>query len=186
MTHVIRVSNQGFDVTNIDGKRVRKPSGATLLPHLLYALALPYLFGAKKQIERYQQAASTLKERPVRGVYECLHEASTLFEDLSTVAKYAEMCGHKNKLHQLWFDVRNHIRHDVREEFDRESSLRKNKRTERLKLNPSLQTNLEFTDDSIKVGGVLIETEEINNYLEWAKVIIENTLNEARRKGHIK
>jgi hypothetical protein len=121
MDQGIKVSKQGYNVTDTNSKRDNSPRNNSVLPHLLYALALPYLIGAKTQVKRYQIAASYLNERPVNGVYECLHEASTLFEDLNTIGKYAEKCGSENELHQLWLDVRNHIRHDIREEYDNES-----------------------------------------------------------------
>ena len=186
INHGIKVSKQGFNVLNADSERTDKPRNNSSLPYLLYALALPYLLGAKKQVERYQVATLALKERPVNGVYECLHEASTLFEDLCTVGKYAEKCGNKNELHQLWFDVRNHIRHDVREEYDNEADSRKNKRAERLKLDPKLQTNIGFTVDAIKVGGTVIEIRQINSYLEWAEGIITDILNEAKKQGYLR
>lgn len=186
MDQGIKVSKRGFNVLNIDKSRTKNFQEKRILPHLLYALALPYLNGAKKQAERYQIAALSLKEKPVIAVYECLHEASTLFEDLSTVGKYAEKCGHNNDQHQLWFDVRNHIRHDVREEFDNEDDLRKNKRAARLKLDPRLQTNIGFTENSIKVGGVTIELHQINTYIKWAESIIVGVLNDAKKKGEIK
>jgi len=186
MSHGIKISKQGFDVTNNKSRRARKSSVRSLLPHLLSALALPYLLGAKKQVTRYQIAASTLKERPIGGVYECLHEASTLFEDLSTISRYVEKCGHKKDIHELWLDVRNHIRHDVREEFDNEDSQRKNERAKRLKLNYRLQTNIGFTIDAIKVGGVVVQIQQVNNYLEWAEDVITSILNDAKKEGYIK
>jgi hypothetical protein len=152
----------------------------------LYGIALPYFFGAKTQIERYKQAASTLKESPVSGVQICLHEVSCLFEDLATVSKYAEMCGHSHKLHSLWLDVRNHIRHDIREEFDNESNARKNARAKRLDLNDKLQISISFKPEEIKVGGTVIAINTIENYLSWAENIIGDVLKEAQDKGWIK
>lgn len=186
MVQGIKVSKQGYSVTNINSDRNKIPRNNSVLPHLLYALALPYLIGAKTQVKRYQIAASYLNEQPVNGVYECLHEVSTLFEDLNTIGKYTEKCGSENELHQLWLDVRNHIRHDIREEYDIESDLRKNKRAERLKLDPRLQTNIEFATDSIKIGGIIIEIDQINNYLKWAENIIVNILDNAKKQGYIK
>ena len=119
-------------------------------------------------------------------MYDCLHEASTLFEDLCTVGKYIEKCGEKHKLHKLWFDVRNHIRHDIREEFDNKTSLRKSSRAKRLKLNPKLQTDIRFDPKFIKIGGVTITIDQINDYLDWADKIISDVLSEAKKKGYIK
>jgi hypothetical protein len=184
MVNVIRVSKQGFNVLNSKEKRKELPT-EKLLPHLLYALALTYLLGAKKQLERYKIATLTLEKSPINRVYACLHEASTLFEDLCTVGKYVEICKDKNELHQLWFDVRNHIRHDIREEFDNESSPRKKSRADRLKIAPQLQTDIEFTSDSIKIGESVIEINIINNYLEWAEKVIFSVLNNAKKRGDL-
>ena len=54
INHGIKVSKQGFNVLNADSERTDKPKNNSSLPYLLYALALPYLLGAKKQVERYQ------------------------------------------------------------------------------------------------------------------------------------
>jgi hypothetical protein len=186
MTHGVKVSKQGYNVMDTAVERDNKPRNNFVLPHILYALALPYLLGAKTQVQRYQLAASTLEKRPVNSVYDCLHEASTLFEDLNTIGKYAEKCGSKNDLHQLWLDVRNHIRHDIREEYDNESSSQKNKRAERLNLDPKLQTNIGFTEEAIKVGGIVIEISQINVYLQWAEGLITGILNDAKARGDTK
>lgn len=189
MDHGIKITQQGVDVKQADLENVKKPktdAKKRILPHLLYALALPYFYGARTQIERYETAAATLKEKPVTSVQACLHEISCLFEDLVTVSKYAEMCGHKHELHKLWLDVRNHIRHDVREEFDNESDARKNARAKRLGLNEKLQTSIGFEPEAIKVGSTRIEVGTIKEYLDWAENIIGGVLKEAQDKGWIK
>lgn len=185
MTYVVKVAKRGFDVTDI-GKSGTTTYSSTFLPHLLYALAFVYLVGAKKQVIRYQTATSALNINTISSTYDCLHEASTLFEDLATISKYAEKCGHTNTFHKLLFDVRNHIRHDIREEFDNENSKLKNERAKRLKLNHRLQTDISFTKESIKVGEVIIEIKEINSYLSWAEEIMKNIIIEAKKKGLIK
>ncbi len=182
----IKVSKQGYNVMDTKIERDTRPRNSSVLPHILYGLALPYLLGAKTQVNRYQLTALTLEKRPIEGVYDCLHEASTLFEDLNTVGKYTKKCGGENDLHQLWLDIRNHIRHDIREEYDNETSSQKNKRAERLKLDSRLQTNIGFSADWIKVGGIVIEISQINAYLEWAENLIITTLNEAKAQGTIK
>jgi|SRR3989344_1785899 len=185
LSHGIKVAKQGYNVIAIENDRIessikKSPS------HLLLSLALPYLLGAKSQVKRYQEAALTLQRRPVWGVYDCLHEISTLFEDLCTVSKYIEKCGKKKEIHKLWFDIRNHIRHDIREEFDREDDSRKNKRLQNLKIDPKLQTSIGFAVDSIKIGEIIIKINQIETYLKWAENIISNVMNEAKRRGDIK
>lgn len=180
----IKVSKRGFSV--IDLKQGKKPGkDGDSPPHLRYALALPYLQGAKTQLARYQHAASSLEKRPSGSVIQCIHEASTLFEDLCTVAKYAEKCGDTHKLHKLWFDVRNHIRHDIREELDDEEDGRKRKRAERLKINDKLQTSIGFSLDIIKVGETEIHVKEIASYLSWADKVIGEVMKKAKESGQI-
>ena len=188
LNHGIKITQQGVDVKEFDINEVKKPksdSKRRILPHLLYAIALPYFYGAKTQIERYKHAAVNLKPYPVNATQTCLHEVSCLFEDLATVTKYAEMCGHSHNLHPLWLDVRNHIRHDIREEFDNETDARKNARAKRLGLNPNLQISIGFEPELIKVGGTAIEISAIEDYLAWAEGIIGDVLAEAQEKGWI-
>ncbi len=180
----IKISKRGFNVIDLNQER-RNSSTTSSPPHLVYALALPYLQGAKIQVKRYQIAASTLEKRPSGGVIDCIHEASTLFEDLCTVSKYAERCGNIHKHHKLWLDVRNHIRHDIREELDNDDNSRKNGRATRLRLDPKLQTSIGFSLDLIKVGETEIKINEIVEYLDWADKVIAKVMNEAKDKGQI-
>lgn len=183
MSYGIKVSHNGFDVIDLNKKRSQKSPSNKALPNLLSSLALPYLLGAKTQVERYQKAAFLLQLRPAISTMDCLHEASTLFEDLNTVVVYMRKCGKDHKNHQLWVDIRNHIRHAVREEFDKESDLIKNERARRLELNPKLQISVGFDRDVIKVGGTVVEINEINAYLIWAEDIIAKILSKAKKDG---
>lgn len=180
----IKVSKRGFNVIDLEqDRKIVKNADSSF--HLRYALALPYLQGAKKQIARYQHVATNLEKKPRESVIECIHEASILFEDLCTISKYAEKCGDKHELHELWLDVRNHIRHDIREELDKENDSRKNKRAQRLKINDKLQTSLSFSLESIQVGGVDITMEEIVSYLMWADKVITNVIKKAKENGQV-
>jgi hypothetical protein len=186
MSYGMKISKPGFDVLNLDKERSPNKPKEHTLPNLLSSLALPYLLGAKAQVERYMAAAISLEKKTTLGTLACLHEASTLFEDLNTIAKYVEMCGYKNDLNSLWLDIRNHIRHDVREEYDDESDTRKNKRAERLGLHPNLQTSIGFDLNGIKVGEILIEIDQINEYITWAENIITNILIKAEKDGFMR
>lgn len=186
MSYGMKISKPGFDVLNLDKERSPNKPKEHTLPNLLSSLALPYLLGAKTQVQRYKAAAITLEKTKTLSTLACLHETSTLFEDLNTIAKYVEMCGHKNDLNSLWLDIRNHIRHDVREEYDNESDTRKNKRAERLGLHPNLQTSIGFDLNGIKVGETLIEIDQINEYIAWAENIIANILSKAEKDGFLK
>lgn len=182
MDHGIKISNSAVEGTK---KPVSRDS-REFLPHVLYSLALPYLYGAKTQIERYEAAAGTLQTSPISGVQKCLHETSCLFEDLATVSKYVEMCGETNKHHSLWFDIRNHIRHDTREEFDNLDDRRKKERAERLMISNGFQTSLGFDMNTIKVGDLSVNLEDIANYIEWAESVIQQVMDAAIEQGMIK
>lgn len=183
MNYGIKISHQGFSVTDLNKERSEQTIQKTVLPHLLTGLALPYLIGAKTQVERYVLVASRLKIQPTTATMECLHEASTLFEDLNTVVIYMRKCGKDHKDHQLWMDIRNHIRHAVREEFDKEDDSVKNSRAQRLGLNPKLQISIGFDVDAIKVGETLVEVAQIKGYLVWAEDNIAKILSKAQKDG---
>lgn len=186
MNYGIKISHKGFDLLNLSKKRSQKPLSNRALPHLLSSLTLPYLLGAKTQVKRYEIAASLLQSSPTAGVMECLHEASALFEDLNTVVVYMRKCATDHKDHQLWIDIRNHIRHAVREEFDKEKDSVKNDRAKRLGLDPKLQINVGFDRDAIKVGETVVEISEVKKYLAWAEGVIAEILIKAEKDGHFK
>lgn len=186
MHYVIRVSNRGFNVMDLKQQRSQKPSPNKTLPHLLSALALPYLLGAKTQVKRYEVTAATLSSRSTLATMECFHEASTLFEDLNTVVVYIRKCGKDHKSHQLWVDIRNHIRHAVREEYDRENDKVKNDRAKRLGLDPKLQISIGFDKDAIKVGETVVEITDVKSYLAWAESVIAEILSQAQKDGYFK
>ena len=179
----IKVSKKGH---NIDGSVGEVPTSKRPDAHILYSLAIPYLMGANVTLERYRQAAISLKDAPVKGVQMCLHEASTLFEDLATITKYAKMCGENHRYHDTWTDVRNRIRHDFREEFDKEDRKWKNMRSEKLGLNEATQTDISFSEERIKVGSVIITLKDEQDYIMWAAELFNKTIDQARRKGYIK
>jgi hypothetical protein len=185
MNHGVKISHKGFNVTDLDKERSAKSISKTVLPHLLSGLALPYLLGAKTQVERYVFAASQLEAKPTMATMGCLHEASTLFEDLNTVVIYMRKSGKDHKDHQLWMDIRNHIRHAVREEFDKEDDSVNNERAKKLNLDPKLQISIGFDTDAIKVGGTLVELSEVNKYLAWAEGVIADILAKASEDGSI-
>jgi hypothetical protein len=178
----IKVSKSGY---NVDGSIGKIPLSKHPDAHILLSLAIPYLMGANVTLERYRQAASSLRDTPVKGVQMCLHEASTLFEDLSTITKYVKMCGEDNRYHDTWTNVRNHIRHDYREEFDKDDRKWKSARSKKLGLNEAMQTDISFSEDSIKVGTVTITTRDVKNYILWAAKLFNKTMDEARAKGYI-
>jgi hypothetical protein len=186
MHYGIKVSHKGFDVTDTGKQRSQKPPSNKVLPHLLSSLALPYLLGAKTQVKRYEATAALLPSQSISATMACLHEASTLFEDLNTVVVYIRKCGKDHKSHQLWVDIRNHIRHAVREEYDRENDKVKNDRAKRLDLDPKLQISIGFDKDAIKVGETVVEIADVKSYLAWAEGVIAEILSKAQKDGYFK
>lgn len=155
--------------------------------YILFTLAIPYLNGAYLQVERYKSAAAELaSDNAATTVGVCLHEASCLFEDLCMVSKYVtELCKHSNGLHQTWLDVRNHIRHDFRENFDKPDT-RSNSRGERLNLSQNLRSSVGFDRGEIKIGGTTVTLESVIGYLDWASDIIGCEIDRAKKAGLIK
>lgn len=144
-----------------------------------------YLFGAQLQIDRYGDAASTLHQKPIESVYRCLHEASSLFEDLATLEWYfklreVEIRGYNSS----WTDARNHLRHDLREDLGKDDK-RTAARVERLKLEAGFMSGISFTESSIKVGGTEIAIAEIENFLVIAGKIIYSLFEEGVEDGSI-
>jgi hypothetical protein len=184
MNNGLKFSRPGHSVNNDNPSTEEIHEGEReVLPALIYGIAMTYFHGAKLQLERYNEAYKV--EHPPTKVQLCMHEASCLFEDLSTVGKYAEMCGDSHELHKLWLDVRNHIRHDIREGMDVQDDTRKQGRAERLGIHPNLQMDIGFDEDAIKVGSTVIELAKIVDYLVWAGGVMEGVLKEAIGKRQI-
>lgn len=114
-----------------------------------------------------------------------MHEVSNLVEDLNTISKYFEKLGKQHPDHQLWKDCRDHIRHDIREEFD-ESEERKTQRAKRLNINEKLQSDIRFHADCLQFGETKVELRRVEAYLDWADSVILEELKQARAKGLLK
>lgn len=178
----IKVAKPGYDITGKQGKRDEASSNQDKA-HMLYVLATPYVMGAHVQVERYKQTASTLESQGLIAAQACLHEVSCLFEDLATISQYTKLCGDSHERDDLWNTVRGHIRHDIRERFDSESSYRKAEAAKKLGIPDHLQTNIGFSETAIKVGAREIALSDIEAYIAWAAQVITDTVNAAREKG---
>ena len=191
MDYGVKISQQDVDIVSKIKTTTSSAASSNSKAHILLTLAIPYLNGAYDQIERYELAASKLNpQNAVNVVNACLHEASTLFEDVCTISKYVtELCGYKNEKHQLWTDIRNHIRHDVRENFDttnQRDAERREKRLKRLGINDKLQTSIGFDKDRVSIGKTIVSMDDVRQYLSWASQIIANIIQKAETDGKIK
>ncbi len=191
MGYVLQVTKKGYDVKDKsvkpkENKDSEKPDKKIQL-EILNLLAYPYLLGAKLQLQRYRQIAKQLsKESAPTKIMFCLHEASCLFEDVATIVMYLEESGLNHPYNSLWINVRNHIRHDIRDNFDKENESRKKKRLETLGLEERFQTDMEFALEFIRIGKKTVYLKDLDNYLAWAEKHIDHILSEARKKGLLK
>lgn len=183
MNYGIKVSKKDYDV--VTGKPGTKKTKKKRTSHIYSVFALPYLKGAQIQISRYQEATKMLTKNSGAGVILCIHEASCLFEDLATVKKYLEKMGHSHRLHTNIRDIRNHIRHDIREEYDHNKS-DKVDRLKRLGIATDLQTQIGFDQNEIKLGTTQISLKDIKDYLAWAENIFGSELKDAQDKGYVR
>lgn len=184
MNHGIKLSKPGYDVmsTGSTNSKDKTTNATKTLPHMIAVLALPYLYGASNQTKRYKTAASRLNRDPV-SVMSCLHEASNLFEDLDTVDRYAQMCGKEHSLHMTILHIRNHIRHDIRDNLEHESDKRRIDRARKLNMPEHLITSVGFTPAAINVGNTEVKIRELEKFLLWAEDIFAEVIDEATKKG---
>lgn len=187
MHYVFQVSKTGYDIKT---KKYTPPQEGntkeSVTAGILEMLAYPHIIGAHLQLKRYEQAVNQLnKKTAAHGTIICFLESASLFENLATISIYLEYCGTKHKMHPLFQDIRNHIRHDIRENFIEEDARERNRRG-RLKIDKHLQFSIGFSKDAIKVGGIMLTLKDINDYIEWANKEIGKVLSEAKRQGRLK
>lgn len=143
-------------------------------PHFAVALCKPFIDGARVQVERLLTAQQLLKHDTVNAIYRCHHETSNLFEDLATIVQYLSLCDISLPNSQLYKDVRDLIRHDVREELDKDEK-RKRERAKRLGMKDGLQFALSYDVGSIRAGATDIHLKDISHFINLAEQVV-NTL----------
>ena len=144
-------------------------------PHFIVAMMRPFVDGARLQMERLLSAQQMLKHDPVIAGQRCYHETSNLFEDLATIIQYLNLCDITTQFDQQYKDVRDLIRHDIREEFDRDDK-RKQERSSRLGINPKMQLEISFNVGDIKIGQNVIKLVNISNFINITEQIMNALL----------
>jgi hypothetical protein len=135
-------------------------------PHAIATFIKPFILGARVQLRRYLEANEAAnKHHLMEAHYECLYEASSLFEHLATVATYLGNADINLKLNATIKDFRNHIRHDARGEIDDRSG----KRAKRLGLQDGLEVGIEFPLGGIKIGTTELTANQLGLYLDMAE-----------------
>lgn len=185
MSYGTHISKQGYDV--VTGKQSKQQSvqDERFLPYMISGIAVPYLKGAGVSLQRYLEAASQLK-KDVNKVYNCLYEASSLLEHLDTVDRYVIMCGEQHPLHKTILNMRNHIRHDLRDNLNHESNDGRVKREKELGIREGLLVDITFPEAGIVIGKTELSAVEIINFLQHAEQLFTQHIKEAQEKGLIK
>ncbi|MDD4529211.1 MAG: hypothetical protein PHX48_04970, partial [Bacteroidales bacterium] len=150
------------------------------------AFASIYYKGARLQVERYREIFSLYGIGGAEGASRCLHEFSNLLEDLNTLSYYMKGCGYSNKNHKLYGEIRDHVRHSIREHFGKESTKAEKRSLAYLKIQSSLQEDIKFDLNKIKVGETVLSVNQIEEYLDWTENIITGVFNEAEKRGYLK
>ncbi len=177
MDYGIKVSKIGKNVLGVNSKDTK--SIGSSIQDVYKALALAYYNGAVTQVQRYRVAALGLShDNAVMAVCNCFHEVSCLLEDLNSIAIYCEKAGEIHDSHDLWKKARNHIRHGIREDFDKESKKQKLDSYDYFALPPDLQISIGLDKEAFMISGKLIELSMIEDYLGWAKRIIDSIFRE--------
>lgn len=183
MSHGVKISQAGYDLKK--GKGSGKPDRSDEnLKFMVSGIAVPYLLGANVSLRRFSEASK--KRKNVAYVYECLHEASSLLEDLDTVDRYAIMCGQNHELHDKILNMRNHIRHDLRDNLNHESHEGRIKRAKKLGIDENLLVAISFDVDLITIGGTELTTAEVSKFLDSSKEVFGKLIDKGLATGRIK
>lgn len=183
MSHGVKISESSKSVGK-DNSSVQSNYSDETLSYMVSGIAIPYLRGAATSLRRFSDASK--KEKNIEHVYECLHEASCLLEDLDTVDRYVIMCGQKHELHEKILNMRNHIRHDMRDNLTHESNEGRKKRAKKLGINEKLLVAISFETDLIKIGSTSLSTNEITIFLLFADRVFAKLFEDGKAKGRIK
>ncbi len=188
MPYVFKVSKEGFDVYSKKNGLRRGDSSRKedFRKSMVWPLAIAYLHGARIQLVRYKKAASILEKNAVEGILQCLHDVSCLFEDLAIISIYMKSLGAMHEDGDLFITVRDHIRHDVRENLDKEDEKRRARRLEELCVKENLQIDISFDPDYVKVGETKVTIKQIEAYLIWADSVFEKLFEHGKELGYIK
>lgn len=183
MSHVIKVSAKGYDIEGKETSPEQKQK-ASVTAHMLSGIAVAFLQGAETSLHRYIDAATTM-ETNINYIFVCLHELSSLMEHLDSVDRYMIMCGTTDPLHERVRDIRNHIRHDLRDNLSQENNDGRKKRAKKLGINESLLVDIRFARDQIKIGTTVIGTDEISGFIQRADNLFKATIKDGIEKGFI-
>jgi hypothetical protein len=140
-------------------------------PSALFALAKPYVAGAKVQLERYLEAQRIMKTNKTilgGGMDRCMFELSALLEHLDSIEAQLRNRDINLPDGETIRQFRNHLRHDVRGEVDHS----KGGRGQSIGLNDKLLVDITFSDSGITMGSTELTAQQIDAYINTAETIM--------------
>lgn len=183
MDYGVKVSAPGY---NIEGQEVKPGSDAPSVdPTMVSTIAIAFIYGAKASLQRYQEAARATK-KDVNHIYECIYESSNLLENLDIVDRYMEMCGQPHGLPVNIRDMRNHIRHDLRDNLSQPENRIRANRAKNLGLHESFLISMAFDTDKIKIGATTLTLVDAMRFIHDAENFFSNIIRTAVDAGRIK
>lgn len=185
MNYGAKVAKTGHSVTDPNAPVKTGIQSDDTLKEMVSGISLAFILGAKEQLARYQVAYSKVKTNPQIGVMYCLHEALTLLEDLDTLSWYTQVCGETNDLNKVIRDMRNHARHDLRENINHESNDGRQKRAKKLGVHENLMVHIGFDENTIKMGTTALTLSQASDYIEWAENILTTAMANGVKAGKI-
>ena len=179
----IKISAPGYDV---NGQGVESSSNTPYVdPAMVSIIAAAFIRGARAALRRYVEAAQATKQ-DINNIYTCIYESSNLLENLDIVDRYMEMCGQPHSLPVNIRDMRNHIRHDLRDNLsDPENRIRTN-RAKNLGIDEAFMVSMAFDTDEIKIGATSLMVEDVTVFIDEAERFFSNTTRAAVDAGRIK
>lgn len=186
MNYGAKVAKAGHSVADLGVAAASDSQSIEITKEMISTLSLAFILGATQQVERYKEAYARVKTNPQAGVMYCLHEALTLLEDLDTLSWYTQKCGETHELNKAIRNMRNHARHDIRENIDHENNDGRRKRAKQLGVHENLMVHIGFDENAIKMGNTVLTLDEATQYIAWATDILTEIMAGAIKAGRIK
>lgn len=143
--------------------------------------------GARESISRYKGSFRQLKQtKQMNYFYKCMYETSNLLEHLNSVRWYTEaISGSPDELGQTIKDMRNHLRHDLRENLpDPENKIRVS-RAKHLRIDENFLVHIGIDANGIKMGDTELNFEDVENLLSRAGELFQRIIKTAEKEGRI-
>lgn len=179
----IKISALGYDV---NGQEVESSSNTPYVdPAMISTIAAAFIHGARAALRRYVEAAQATKQ-DINNIYTCIYESSNLLENLDIVDRYMEMCGQPRSLPVNIRDMRNHIRHDLRDNLSHPENRIRTNRAKNLGIDEAFMVSMAFDTDEIKIGATSLMVEDVTVFIDEAERFFSNTTRAAVDAGRIK